>query len=175
MRSGRNIWLQASYTVEAACMLPLFLFAILKGLLLGIDCYEDVRTAAQSLEQFTEIEPTEWIWKMKLVEKGVNLVHEHTVSEKFEEQLYDNHRAGAALESGWAAGGEDAAPSKDTGTFALDDPGAAGGYEFLVSDHGITEPVGLADLSFAGCEAFTAPFGGAFVLTVGAAAFLSEK
>lgn len=65
-------------------MLPLLLFAILKGLLLGIDCYEDVRLAAESMELLETIEPTEQIWKMQLVQKGVELVHEHTVSEKLE-------------------------------------------------------------------------------------------
>lgn len=63
-------------------MLPLLLFAILKGLLLGIDCYEDVRLAAESMELLETLEPTEQIWKMQLVQKGVELVHEHTVSEK---------------------------------------------------------------------------------------------
>lgn len=77
-----GIYLRASYTIEAALMLPLLLFAILKGLLLGIDCYEDVRLAAESMELLETIEPTEQIWKMQLVQKGVELVHEHTVSEK---------------------------------------------------------------------------------------------
>lgn len=63
-------------------MLPLLLFAILKGLLLGIDCYEDVRIAAESMELLETIEPTEQIWRMQFVQKGVELVHEHTVSEK---------------------------------------------------------------------------------------------
>lgn len=77
-----GIYLRASYTIETALMLPLLLFAILKGLLLGIDCYEDVRLAAESMELLETLEPTEQIWKMQLVQKGVELVHEHTVSEK---------------------------------------------------------------------------------------------
>ena len=44
-----EIYLQASYTIEAALLLPLFLFAILKGLLLGIDCYEDFFVAADRI------------------------------------------------------------------------------------------------------------------------------
>jgi hypothetical protein len=175
MSDGRALWVRASYTVEAACMLPLFLFAILKGLLLGIDCYHDVQAAAQSLEQLTDIEAPEWIWKMKLVEKGVNLIHEHTVSEEFEEQLYGDHGAGPAPEFGWAAGGEDDAPSEDTGTFAVVVPGAAGRYELLVSDHRAAEPVGLAGLSFPEFEAFAASPGRALVLAVGAAAILPAK
>ena len=81
----QGICLQASYTVEAALLLPLFLFAILKGLLLGIDCYEDVCSAAESSELLETIEPAEWIWKMQMAEKGVDLIHEYTVSEKSKE------------------------------------------------------------------------------------------
>ena len=81
-------YLQASYTVEAAILLPLFLFAILKGLLLGIDCYEDVCVAAESCELLETIEPADRIWKMQFAQKGVDLIYEHTVSEKSEEQLY---------------------------------------------------------------------------------------
>ena len=75
-------YLQASYTVEAAILLPLFLFAILKGLLLGIDCYEDVCVAAESCELLETIEPVDRIWKMQFAQKGVDLIYEHTVSEK---------------------------------------------------------------------------------------------
>ena len=89
MRSGnrqkKEISLQASYTLEAALLLPLFLFAILKGLLLGIDCYEDVRTAAESVELLEVIEPADLIWKMQLAQKGVDWIHGYTVSEKSEE------------------------------------------------------------------------------------------
>lgn len=84
----KEICLRASYTVEAALLLPLFLFAVMKGLLLGIDCYEDVGTAAENIELLETIEPADWIWKMQLAQKGVDLIHEHTVSEKSEEQLY---------------------------------------------------------------------------------------
>lgn len=80
-----GIYLRASYTIEAALLLPLFLFAILKGLLLGVDCYEDVRVAAESMELLDTIEPAEQIWKMQFVQKGVEAVHEHTVPEKSEE------------------------------------------------------------------------------------------
>ena len=82
-----RVWQQelpASYTIEAALLLPVFLFAIMKGLLLGIDCYEDVRAAAESSALLETIEPTDWIWKMQLVEKGVDLIYEHSVPEKSE-------------------------------------------------------------------------------------------
>lgn len=80
-----GIYLRASYTIEAALLLPLFLFAVLKGLLLGIDCYEDVRVASESMELLDTIEPVEQIWKMQFVQKGVEWVHGYTVSEKPEE------------------------------------------------------------------------------------------
>ena len=80
----KDIYLQASYTIEAALLLPLFLFAIMKGLLLGIDCCEDVCMAAESLEMLEEIEPVDMIWNMQKVQKGVDLIYEHTISEKSE-------------------------------------------------------------------------------------------
>ena len=83
-----EIYLQASYTIEAALLLPLFLFAILKGLLLGIYCYEDVCVAAESIEVQETIEPADRIWKMRSAQKGVDLIHEHTISEEPEKQLY---------------------------------------------------------------------------------------
>ena len=81
----KEICLQASYTIEAALLLPLFLFAILKGLLLGIDCYEDVRIAAASLEVLEKLEPADQIWNLELVKKGVDLIHEYRVSEELKE------------------------------------------------------------------------------------------
>lgn len=86
----KGICLSASYTIEAAILLPLFLFAILKGLLLGIDCYEDVRVAAETAEVLETIEPVDWIWKMQAAQKGVDFIYEHTISEKSEKQLYDS-------------------------------------------------------------------------------------
>ena len=77
-----EVYLPASYTVEAALLLPLLLFAILKGLLLGIDCYNDVRTAAENIELLEKIVPADRIWKMRLAQKGVDLIYEYTVSEK---------------------------------------------------------------------------------------------
>lgn len=76
--------LPGSYTIEAALLLPVFLFAILKGMLLGIDCYEDVCVTAESSVFLETIETTNWIWKKQWVEKGVDLIYEHTVSEKSE-------------------------------------------------------------------------------------------
>ena len=84
MAHRKAIYLQASYTIEAALLLPLFLFAIMKGLLLGIDCCEDVCVAAESQELLEEIEPVELIWKMQLGQKGVDFIYEHTISEKSE-------------------------------------------------------------------------------------------
>ena len=77
-----GICLPGSYTIEAAFLLPLFLFAMMKGLLLGIDYYEDVCVAAESLEVLESIEPADWIRKMQSAQKGVDLIHEYTISEK---------------------------------------------------------------------------------------------
>lgn len=68
--------LQAGYTIESAILMPLFLFAILKGLLLGVDYYGEVRQAAMCREQLEEICPPKWIWKRELIEKGVDFVFE---------------------------------------------------------------------------------------------------
>ena len=85
MISRKTIYLQASYTIEAALLLPLFLFAIMKGLLFGIDCYQDVYIAAESMQLLEMIEPTDWVWKRQLAQKGVDVIHEHTVPEKLKE------------------------------------------------------------------------------------------
>ena len=84
LRKQKTVYLQASYTIEAALLLPLFLFSMRKGLLLGIDCYQDVCVAAESMELLDEIEPVDNIWKLQLAQKGVDLIYEHTVSEKSE-------------------------------------------------------------------------------------------
>ena len=82
MAHRRETCLQASYTIEAALLLPLFLFAIMKGLLLGIDCYEDVCMAAENSKLLETVEPVDWIWKMQAAQKGVDWIYEYTVSEK---------------------------------------------------------------------------------------------
>lgn len=82
LKLKKDLYLQASYTVEAALLLPLFLFALFKGLSLGIDCYGDVRIAAEQVESEETVKPAEWIWKMQLAKKGVDLIYEYTVSEK---------------------------------------------------------------------------------------------
>lgn len=67
MRGG-GCWLKASYTVEAALLLPLFLAVLMKGMLLGIECYEDVRAAAADVQQLSKLHPPEEIWRRLLVE-----------------------------------------------------------------------------------------------------------
>lgn len=80
----KDIWLQGSYTVEAALLVPILLFAIMKGLLLGIDCYQDVRGSSSNVELLEEVVPTEQIWKWQMVQKGCEMIYEHTISEKSE-------------------------------------------------------------------------------------------
>lgn len=85
IRAKRKRSLPASYTIEAALLLPVFLFAIMKGLLLGIDCYQEVCASTAYEELLEEIRPAEQIWKLQLVQKGVDWIYEHTISEKPEE------------------------------------------------------------------------------------------
>ena len=166
--------LQASYTIEAAILMPVFLFAIMQGLLFGIDFYEEVRASAESREWLDEICPTEWIWKRELIEKGVDFIHEYTVSEKFEEQLYGGGRVGAAAQYGRTAGGENDGAAADCRTFEMGDNGTRGRYDFLVSDHGFAEPGGLAASSSIEFYTVWAPAGRAFGIAGGASAILSK-
>ncbi len=85
MTRRKGCWLRGSYTVEAALLVPLFLFSMMKGLMLGVDCYHDVRIASQTVEHQEDIEPAERIWKSQLARKGVDFLHEHTISEESEE------------------------------------------------------------------------------------------
>lgn len=85
IRTRRKRSLQASYTIEAALLLPVFLFAIMKGLLLGVDCYQEVCASTAYVELLEEIRPAEQIWKLQLAQKGVDWIYEHTISEKSEE------------------------------------------------------------------------------------------
>ena len=47
--------------------------------------FSDVHGAPESVELLEVIEPADRIWKMQLAQKGVDLIHEYTVSEKSEE------------------------------------------------------------------------------------------
>ncbi len=86
MRSHRSFrWLQASYTIEAALLLPLFLTALTTGILLAVDCYEDVVEAASDWELLREIEPTTQIWRTEAIRQGMEELFGDTVSEKSEE------------------------------------------------------------------------------------------
>ena len=81
-RPGRR--LQASYTIEAALLLPLFLAALSAGMLLAIDCCEDVAEAAADWELLREIEPTTQIWRTEAIRQGMEEFIGDTVSEKSE-------------------------------------------------------------------------------------------
>ena len=76
--------LQASYTIEAALLVPLFLVALLSGMLLAIDCCKDVSVAAADWEQLEEIEPTAWIWRAEVLAHGMEDIFGDTISEKSE-------------------------------------------------------------------------------------------
>ena len=86
MRSHRSAgWMQASYTIEAAILLPLFLTALLTGMLLAVDCCEDVAEAAADWELLHEIEPTARIWRTEAIRQGMEELFGDTVSEKSKE------------------------------------------------------------------------------------------
>lgn len=85
MRCGRSQYLQASYTIEAALLLPLFLAVLSGGMLLAIDCCEDVAVAAADWKQLDEIEPTTWIWRAEMLADGMEEMFGDTISEKSEE------------------------------------------------------------------------------------------
>lgn len=84
MKRGKLCWLRGSYTVEASFLLPFFLAVFIRGLLLGIDCYEDVCVASAKQEQLETIAPTAWIWRAQAFEKGMEWIYGNTVSEKSE-------------------------------------------------------------------------------------------
>lgn len=77
--------MQASYTIEAALLLPLFLAVLSGGMLFAIDCCEDVVVAASDWKQLDEIEPTTWIWRTEMLAHGMEEIFGDTVSEKSEE------------------------------------------------------------------------------------------
>ncbi len=85
MKRGKSPHLQASYTIEAALLLPLFLAVLSGGMLRAIDCYEDVAVAAADWKQLDEIEPTTWIWRAEMLVQGMEGIFGDTVSEKSEE------------------------------------------------------------------------------------------
>lgn len=85
MRRGRSLHLQASYTIEAALLLPLFLAVLSGGMLFAIDCCEDIAVAASDWKQLDEIEPATWIWRAEMLAHGMEEIFGDTVSEKSEE------------------------------------------------------------------------------------------
>ena len=86
MKRKREWTLSASYTIEAALLMPLFLFALMKGLLLGITCYEEMSHAASAEKQLEAVHPTEWIWENRLWDQIKEELGQrgNTVSEKSE-------------------------------------------------------------------------------------------
>lgn len=68
-----------SYTLEAACIVPIILFAIMQGLLLGMDLCTEVREDAayskelqelQAVDIFQKTSNIEELWR-KLNEDGI--------------------------------------------------------------------------------------------------------
>lgn len=59
--------LKAYFTLEAAIYIPLFIFAIARGMMMGVDLYTQVRDAATSYEQIVDFEEADFIWKERFV------------------------------------------------------------------------------------------------------------
>lgn len=84
MKRIHALRLQASYTIEAALLMPLFLMALAAGMLLAIDCCQDVSAAASGWEQLEEIVPTTRIWRTEAVRQGMEEIFGDSISEKSE-------------------------------------------------------------------------------------------
>ncbi len=68
MRKKSGVCLQASYTIEAAILVPLFLSVLLGAMMIALDCNRDVAEASAAHEQLEKIEPTTWIWRSQLLD-----------------------------------------------------------------------------------------------------------
>lgn len=68
MKKRKTPALQASYTIEAALLMPLFLAVLMKGLLLGIDGCRDVEAAAADHAQLEDASAAERIWHLQLAD-----------------------------------------------------------------------------------------------------------
>ena len=66
--------LQASYTVEAAFIMPIMLFGIMKGILLGMDLCEEQQLQAKQIAQQKQECAVELLRKYELYEDIWNYV-----------------------------------------------------------------------------------------------------
>lgn len=82
MRRVCTLQLQASYTIEAALLMPIFLMALVTGMLLAVDCHEDVSAAAADWSLLEEIRPATRIWQAEMLEYGMEEFFGDTISEK---------------------------------------------------------------------------------------------
>lgn len=55
--------LKAYFTLEAAIYIPLFIFVIARGMMMGIDLYTQVRDVAVVDEQIINFEESDFVWK----------------------------------------------------------------------------------------------------------------
>ena len=64
----------ARFTIEAAILVPLVLFVMARGMLLGIQLFTEVSESTVLSRDLLEIEPTDWIWNQELVREGMDYI-----------------------------------------------------------------------------------------------------
>ena len=67
---------KASYTVEAALIMPIILFAMFQGLVIGIDLHEQVKKATLRSEKTEEINAIEMIQNIDHLENLIDTLFE---------------------------------------------------------------------------------------------------
>ena len=58
---------KASYTIEAALLMPLILFSIAKSVSLGIELHQEVKTAAANIEELENLNVVKIIRKLEWI------------------------------------------------------------------------------------------------------------
>lgn len=72
--------LEGYFTIEAAVYVPLLIFAIAKGMMLGVDLCKEVTASAVVDEAYMDFEESDFVWKYNLIKKGVDLTGGGSVS-----------------------------------------------------------------------------------------------
>ncbi len=74
--------LDGYFTIEAAVYVSLFIFAIAKGMMIGVDLSKEVTNSTVMDEAYMDFEEADFIWKYSLVKKGVDFIGGDSVSEE---------------------------------------------------------------------------------------------
>lgn len=81
-KSKKKDILRAVFTVEAAIYVPMFIFAMAKGMLKSMEYYTEVKEAAAVTSELTCPNQIDIILKTKAVKKGVEILSGDTISAK---------------------------------------------------------------------------------------------